>query len=131
MNAEKKIWIKVWSALAVVFALGCIAGIAISGVYRSRIDAAQSVSLRDADAYFETLARELDLNPEQSAAIRSILEETRSEYKKVCAEVRPRYDALRQQARSRMRAMLTAAQQQRFDSIVLQEDCNTCPDRKK
>ncbi len=131
MNSQKKTWIKVWGALVVVFALGCVTGIALGGLYNSRPETGRPTSLRDTDAYFETIKRDLDLNSEQSAAIRTVLEETRSDYKKVCAEVRPRYDALREGARSRMRVLLNPAQQQRFDSIILQEDCNTCPDRKR
>jgi hypothetical protein len=128
MNSQRKMWMKVWGALTVVFALGCITGIALGGLYK---EPAPSASLRDPDAYFETIRRDLDLNSEQATSIRQILEETRSEYKKVCAQVRPRYDALRESARSRMRVLLTTQQQQRFDAIVLQEDCNTCPDRRR
>ncbi|HEY7545070.1 MAG TPA: hypothetical protein VID27_09320 [Blastocatellia bacterium] len=131
MNSQKKMWMKVWGALIVVFALGCVTGIALGGLFNWRVEPSRPTSLRDPDAYFETLKRDLDLNAEQSAAIRTILEETRNDYKKVCAEVRPRYDALREGARSRMRVLLNPQQQQRFDSIILQEDCNTCPDRRR
>lgn len=131
MNSQKKMWMKVWGALIVVFALGCVTGIALGGLFNWRTDTARPATLRDPEAYFETLKRDLDLNAEQSAAIRTILEETRNEYKKVCSEVRPRYDALREGARSRMRVLLNPQQQQRFDSIILQEDCNTCPDRRR
>ncbi|MEW6211377.1 MAG: hypothetical protein AB1631_23630 [Acidobacteriota bacterium] len=131
MNSQKKMWIKVWGAMIVVFALGCITGIALGGLYNRGTESTPSASLRDPEAYFETIRRDLDLNSEQAASIRAILEETRNEYKKVCAQVRPRYDTLRESARSRMRVLLNASQQQRFDAIVLQEDCNTCPDRKR
>lgn len=131
MSGQGKVWLKVWGALMMVFALGCVTGIAIDGIYRSQSAATPSSSMRDTDAYFDRLTRELDLNGEQAAAIRDILEETRGQYRAVCAEVRPRYDTLREQARGRMRMLLSADQQKRFDSIVLQEDCNTCPDRKR
>jgi hypothetical protein len=48
----------------------------------------------------------------------------------VCADVRPRYDELRERARGEMRALLSADQQQRFDMIITQEDCR-CPETKK
>ncbi|HXG68564.1 MAG TPA: hypothetical protein VNO70_25945 [Blastocatellia bacterium] len=131
MNSQGKMWLKIWGALALVFALGCVTGIAINGIYSAQSGAAQPASMRDTDAYFERLRRDLDLNEEQTAAVRGVLEETRNEYRTVCAEVRPRYDALRERARVKMRAMLSADQQKRFDSIVLQEDCSTCPDRRK
>jgi CBS-domain-containing membrane protein len=89
-----------------------------------------AVSIRDTDAYFETLKRELALSVEQASAMRAILDRTRDEYKTVCADVRPRYDVLRERARHQMRALVVADQQERFDSIVTQEDCR-CPEAKK
>ena len=76
------------------------------------------------------LTRELTLNAEQSASMRAILDRTRDDYKAVCADVRPRYDVVRERAREQMRALLTAGQQTRFDSIVTAEDCR-CPELKK
>lgn len=131
MSAQGNMWLKVWGALLIVFALGCVTGIAIDGIYRSRASNNLPASIRDGDAYFERLKRELDLNSEQATAMRAILEQTRGEYKAICAEVRPRYDVLRERARERMRALLSAEQQQNFDSMIMQEDCNTCPDRRK
>jgi hypothetical protein len=86
--------------------------------------------MRDTDAYFETLKRELTLNDEQASSMRGILERTRDDYKAVCADVRPRYDVVRERARSQMRAVLAADQQPKFDTIVTQEDCR-CPEPKK
>ena len=88
------------------------------------------MSIRDTDAYFETLRRELTLSEDQSAAMRAVLDRTRDDYKAVCADVRPRYDVVRERARGQMRALLTADQQPRFDSIVTAEDCR-CPELKK
>ncbi|HMG35161.1 MAG TPA: hypothetical protein VKM94_14575 [Blastocatellia bacterium] len=130
MKSQNRMLLKAWGALAIVFALGCVSGFALSGVLSSRAAVKQATSLRDPDAYFEALRSELILSPEQSSRVRSILEETRAEYRNICAETRPRYDMLRQQARSRMRDLLNEGQQQKFDSIVLQEDCSTCPDKR-
>jgi len=127
MKSQKKVWFKAWGALAIVFALGCVSGFAVSGVLESRASLSQQTTMRDPDAYFDALRSELVLNAEQSTQIRSILEETRSEYRNICAETRPRYDLLREQARNRMRVLLSQEQQLKFDSIVLQEDCSTCP----
>jgi len=70
------------------------------------------------------------LTDNQSSAMRAILDQTRDDYKAVCADVRPRYDVVRERARTEMRALLTADQQPRFDSIVTAEDCR-CPELKK
>ena len=135
MNSQRKARLKIWGAFLIVFALGGVTGASLDGIYRSRSNATQSnqlaaVSMRDTDAYFETLKRELTLNDEQASSMRAILDRTRDDYKAVCADVRPRYDVVRERARGQMRAVLAADQQQRFDSIVTQEDCR-CPESKK
>ena len=129
MNARWKAWI----AFLIVFALGGVTGASINGIYKSRnpeITPATPVSIRDTDAYFATLTRELTLNGEQSTEMRAILDRTRDDYKAVCADVRPRYDMVRERAREQMRALLTAEQKPLFDSIVTAEDCR-CPEVKK
>lgn len=135
MNSQRKAQVKIWGAFLIVFALGGVTGASLDGIYRSRTNAAQSnqvgaVSMRDTDAYFETLKRELTLNDEQASSMRAILDRTRDDYKSVCADVRPRYDVVRERARTQMRAVLAADQQQKFDTIVTQEDCR-CPEPKK
>ena len=135
MNSQAKAQVKIWAAFLIVFALGGVTGVSIDGIYRSRTNETQgnqvaAVSLRDTDAYFETLKRELVLNDEQATSMRAILDRTRDDYKSVCADVRPRYDVVREKARSQMRALLAGDQQQRFDTIVTQEDCR-CPEPKK
>ena len=129
MNSQKR----AWAAFLIVFALGGVTGAAVDAIYRLRastVTPAAPVSIRDTDAYFETLKRELVLNDEQATSMRAILDRTRDDYKSVCADVRPRYDVVREKARSQMRALLAGDQQQRFDTIVTQEDCR-CPEPKK
>jgi len=133
MNLHWKTWLKIWAVLLVIFALGCVTGASLDGIYRLRASAERQPappSMRDTDAYFETLKRELTLTEDQSSSMRAILDRTREDYKAVCADVRPRYDVLRERARGQMRALLTADQQQRFDSIITQEDCR-CPEQKR
>ena len=133
MNVRWKSWMKIWAVLLVVFALGCVTGASLDGIYRLRAKSDQPTlapPMRDTDAYFETLKRELSLTEDQSSAMRAILDRTREDYKAVCADVRPRYDSLRERTRNQMRALLTADQQPRFDLIITQEDCR-CPEQKK
>jgi hypothetical protein len=134
MNSQRKMWLKIWLVLAVVFFLGCVTGASLDGIYRLRAgsdrQAIMAPSIRDTDAYFDTLKRELDLNSEQESSMRTILDRTRDEYKAVCSDVRPRYDVVRGRAREQMRSLLTSDQRQRFDLIVTQEDCK-CPEPKK
>jgi hypothetical protein len=135
MSSKRAARLKIWGAFLIVFALGGVTGASLDGIYRSRNNTPQgsqvaAVSMRDTDSYFETLKRELTLNDQQATSMRAILDRTRDDYKAVCADVRPRYDIVRERARSEMRAVLAADQQQRFDTIVTQEDCR-CPEPKK
>ncbi|HVF89439.1 MAG TPA: hypothetical protein VNH22_05195 [Blastocatellia bacterium] len=130
MNSQNKMWLKIWSIVLGVFFLGCVTGAALNGIYRSRASVdARVPSIRDGEMYFQVLRRDLRLSPEQESAISQILSDTRNEYKTVCAEVRPRYNVLREHARTRIRERLLPDQQQQFDTIVTQENCN-CPDQK-
>ena len=141
MTEQKKNLIKTWCVLVFVFGLGVATG-SLNGFRQARGMAADAIpaihsaaepvpSIRNGDAYFETLQRELELDANQASRMRTIIDETRSRYKSVCADVRPRYDALREDARMRMRVLLTADQQDRFDSIVTREDCQWPEQRNK
>ena len=138
MTEQKKNLIKTWCVLMFVFGLGVVTG-SLNGFRQdggsirdeepARSEVATLPSMRSGDAYFDTLQRDLELDAHQASLMRTIIDETRSQYKSVCAEVRPRYDALREAARSRMKVLLTADQQKRFDSIVTREDCQ-CPEQR-
>ncbi|HSE98465.1 MAG TPA: hypothetical protein VLD57_09400 [Blastocatellia bacterium] len=124
-------WVKIWGVLVVVFALGCVTGAAINGLYRGPSESNPGASAIDrGEAYFDSLKRELNLSEQQAASMRAILDETRTRYKDICAEVRPRYYNLRETARLRMRELLSEQQAERFDRMAPQEDCN-CPAQKK
>ena len=79
---------------------------------------------------FEKMRHDLELNEQQSAEVRRILDETRNEYRSLRSEARPRFDAIRQSARTRIRALLTPEQQQRFDARVAEMDARREADGK-
>jgi uncharacterized membrane-anchored protein YhcB (DUF1043 family) len=132
MTPQSKMLIKLWSAVIVVFILGCITGAAVNSIYSSNSkDDKNAVSaVRDANAYFETLKREVSLTSEQEQKMSTILDQMRNNYKSVCAEVKPRYYNVREEARIKMRALLTPEQQESFDKIITQDDCK-CPETPK
>ena len=117
--------LKLWLAVAVVFALGCATGVFLDSAYRLRAGAARNESRggrRNPEHMFEKMRRELELDERQAAEVRKILDETRNEYRALRSEARPRFDAIRQSARTRIRALLTPEQQQRFDARVAEKD---------
>ncbi|MDT5267924.1 MAG: hypothetical protein QOH49_110 [Acidobacteriota bacterium] len=119
--------LKLWLAVAVVFALGCATGALLDSAYRLRAAAARNESRagrRNPEHLVEKMRSELNLDERQSAEVRRILDETRNEYRTLRTETRPRFDTIRQSARTRIRALLTPDQQQRFDARVAEMDAH-------
>lgn len=126
--------LKLWLAIAAIFALGCATGALLDSAYRLRAGAARHDSRgggRDPARAFEKLQRELNLDERQSAEVRGILDETRDEYHALRSETRPRFDAVRESARTRIRALLNPEQRQRFDARVAEMDARRKEDEKK
>jgi len=71
---------------------------------------------------FEKMRNELKLTDQQTTSVRTILDETRNEYRTLRTELRPRFEEPRMKARARIRALLTPEQQQKFDALVAQQD---------
>ena len=114
--------LKVWLVLVVVFLLGSFTGGAviggITGFYRG-------MSRPDRNAprdKMEKLRRDLNLTDDQVKSVSAILDETKNEYKTLRTELKPRFEEPRQKARARIRALLSAEQQQKFDAMVAQQD---------
>ena len=112
--------LKVWLVLVVVFVLGSITGAALTGLYRSRAGADRPEKAMH--ERFDKMRRELNLTDEQTKSFSAILDDTRNEYHSLRAELRPRFEEPRQKARTKIRALLTPEQQQKFDALVAQQD---------
>jgi len=120
--------LKVWLVLLVVFVLGSITGAALTGLYRSRSGADRPE--RAMHERFEKMRSELNLTDEQTKSVSAILDDTRNEYRSLRAELRPRFEEPRQKARTKIRALLTPEQQQKFDALVAQHDTQRENDQK-
>ena len=112
---------KIWLVFVAVFALGCVTGAALDGLYHSRAGS-RSGRGRDDEEHFARMRRELNLTDEQAAKVRAVLDETRNEYKQLRSELRPRFEEPRLRARSRIRELLSDEQRQKFDAVVAQRD---------
>ena len=123
MTSQGKLMAKIWGGVILVFALGAVTGAALNGLFSARSPETAAPVRIDSQAYFETLRRDVSLTADQEAKMHAILNEMTEKYKGVCAEARPRYYALREDARLRMRQLLTPDPQLRFDKIVTQDDC--------
>jgi len=118
-----------WLVLMAVFVLGVATGAALTGLYRSRASGPEARE-RAMHERFENMRRELNLTDEQTTAVRTILDETRNEYRALKTELRPRFEEPRQKARRRIRALLNPEQQKKFDAMVAQQDAQHDEDQK-
>ncbi len=129
MTPRAQTRLKIWLVIVGVFVLGCLTGAFLDSAYRlqARDKERQGMGERRGGKggkgeNFERMQRDLNLNEQQATEIRAILDQTRNEYRALRQEVRPRYDLIRQNARTRIRALLNAEQQQRFDVKTAEHD---------
>jgi Spy/CpxP family protein refolding chaperone len=117
--------LKLWLAVAAVFALGCATGALLDSAYRLRAGAARGESRggrHNPEHMFEKMRRELALDERQSAEVRKILDETRNEYRALRTELRPRFEEPRLKARARIREVLNEEQRRKFDAQAAERD---------
>ena len=119
--------LKVWLVLVVVFVLGSFTGGAVTGFYHTMARSDRSAP----HDRIEKMRRDLNLTEDQTKSVNAILDETRNEYRSLRAELRPRFEEPRQKARTRIRALLTLDQQQKFDAMVAQQDAQREGEQKK
>lgn len=123
MNENSKSRLKTWLVLIIVFVLGAVTGVGLGSVYRSKANASfREGRMRDHQAMFEKIRNDLNLNAEQATEMQKVLDETAGEFKTLREELRPRYEELRLKTRGRMRAVLNAEQQQKFDALMAEID---------
>jgi len=127
MTTQGHTTFKIWLVLVVVFVLGSVTGAAITGFYHAMAHNTHSTP----HERMEKLRRDLNLTDEQMKSVSAILDETRNEYKALKTELKPRFDEPRQKARSKIRALLTPEQQQKFDAMVAQQDAEREGEQKK
>ena len=130
MTSQARTKLMMWLVLVAVFLLGSVSGAALTGLIRSRASGERPDHERAMKERFDKMRSELNLTDQQTTAVRAILEETRNEYRALKTELRPRFEEPRQKARTRIRALLTPEQQQKFDAMVAQHDAQRDEEQK-
>lgn len=74
------------------------------------------------DEMIQQLSRELQLTPEQQAQLSGIIDDTRAKWRALYQPLEPQHEAIRQQGRDRIRAILTPEQRQKFEEFVRRLD---------
>jgi len=107
-------------ALALLTA-ALIAGGAL-GYAGGRYAAAREAASGERGTMRRYIASQLDLEPSQIAKMDTILDARREEMTRIIAPVKPQLDSSRTAARAKIMAMLTPAQQKRFQEILAAHD---------
>ena len=133
MTPRGKARLKIWFVIVGVFILGGVTGASLDSLYRLRAsgDARQERGRRDKKDRFEEMRRNLNLTDQQATEIRAIIEQSREEYRALRNEIEPRNEAVRTNARARIRALLDPDQQQRFDARIAKEDARHGEGRRR
>lgn len=115
---------KVWLALGVVFCSGLVLGAAGTGLYvryqiRSQINSIMSGDVQTVTSFVMThLGRALELQPEQEAKIRPLVEQGVQQVRELRTELRPRFEAIYLGKAKEIKTHLSPSQSAKLDSIL-------------
>jgi len=68
--------------------------------------------------FVQYLTRELNLDAQQSRQLTQILDESRKKYEALHSQVRPQFEALRQETDNQIRQILKPEQARKFDDVI-------------
>jgi len=117
--------VKVRLAFVSIFILGIAAGALGASVYHRWVEPGRPSGWAgkfDRERYVKQMTEAVGLQPEQMGALSAILDETREGFLALRERLRPQFDEIRQRARVRIRAILDADQQGRFEAFLKRWD---------
>jgi Spy/CpxP family protein refolding chaperone len=127
MNPDSVRKARIW--LAVVFLVGSAVGAVFGYSFAHHTYAAtastQTAMMSEPERRAKRVAemtQEIGLTPDQSAKMDDIIKNTHQEMKGVRDKAEKDVDALREQARSQMRTVLTEEQKPKFEAMVRMEE---------
>jgi hypothetical protein len=116
---------KVGLAFLVVFLLGFAAGALSWSAYYHRGEATRPAIWTERfnrERYVRELTEAVRIQPEQMGALNAALDETREEFLALRGRLQPQFEEVRQRARRRIRGVLNADQQPRFEAFLKRWD---------
>ena len=117
--------VKVQFAFLLIFLLGFAAGALSLTVYYRRIEAGRQFAWTgrfDRERYVKQMTEAVGLRLEQMGRLNAILDDTREEFLALRERLNPQVEELRQRARNRVRGILNAEQQARFEIFLKRWD---------
>ncbi|MDE2179633.1 MAG: hypothetical protein KGJ40_02145 [candidate division NC10 bacterium] len=116
---------KVGFAFLTIFLLGFAAGALSLSAYLRRVDPTRQPIWTikfNRERYVGELREAVGFRPEQMSALNAILDETREEFLILRRRLQPQFEEVRARSRQRIRGILTADQQPRFEAFLKQWD---------
>jgi Spy/CpxP family protein refolding chaperone len=106
--------------VVVVFLLGALLGGVATHVWT--IHAAQQVAPHGRDQILSQMTKELDFTPQQLQVVTGIVDDTHKQIRTLYGPLDAQREQIRQQARERIRAVLTPEQTPKFEDFLRRLD---------
>ena len=106
--------------LLLVFVAGALFGLVSHSLYTQRSTRAAPNPQEFRERYIEKLRQDLALSPDQVSQLTAILDETHDRFQELRDRMTPEFDAIRQNQRGRITALLNPEQQPRYQKILEQ-----------
>jgi Spy/CpxP family protein refolding chaperone len=110
-----------------VFVLGIVIGGVGMHVCDKRQAGPRALTKPSRDDVIQQMTRALDLNSDQQQQLASIIDDTRARWRALYAPLDAQHEAIRQQSRDKIRAILTPEQRTKFEKFMQRVDA----ERKK
>ena len=116
----------------VVFLLGALLGGVGNHVWGERVWGKQTINTQPTrNQLVGDLTRDLQLTADQQQQLGSIVDDTRSQWRALYTTIEPQHEQIRQQARDRMRAILTPEQKPKFEEFMHRIDVQRQKDEQQ
>lgn len=123
MASLSKVKAQVWLLILVVFLLGGVAGASVDRLLLlKKQSASPGRGERGPGRMVEQMKKDLSLTDEQTASVRAIFDDMRKEFSPRRFDECPGVKESREKSRARVRAVLTAEQQKKFDEMNAKRD---------
>jgi hypothetical protein len=119
---------KIVGLLVLIFLLGMATGgvgyrvLEQKGYFSSHDRSATHDHKEGKEGVVKKFTRELSLSPEQAQQLNTILGESEQRYQEFYKTMRPQLEAIRQDGRNKIRAMLTETQKPKFEEMLRKMD---------
>ena len=116
----------------VVFLLGALLGGVGNHVWGERVWGKQTINTQPTrNQLVSDLTQDLQLTPDQQKQLGSIVDDTRAQWRTLYNTIEPQHEQIRQQARDRMRAILTPEQKPKFEAFMHRIDVQRQKDEQQ